>query len=225
MIKELRSLQRLGPGIDKKWIWSSTIDYKKSRCLLRKIDFTITDLNREIPCLGKALPKEVVYTIVLVDWIREAQNALFECCRSVIKKSFVYEKEAEYKKANKFFTAIRSFSVAHPANTTRHEEYGFDGSFLCEDMLSLKNHVPFLLYGENSCKALDMDGLHDKEKKETDDVIMYAYKVGNTETPFARPITFKIQDIYHVAELYIDRLYALDRYLAKQKKKDYEAII
>ena len=224
MIKELRSLSVLGPGIDKRWIWKSSVDYKKTRCLLRKIDFTITDLNREIADLNKPFPKEVIYTIALVDWIREAYNELVNCCRPDVIKSFEYGRQKELSDAKEFFKAVRSFVVAHPTSTTKHHSFGFDGSFLCEDIHPLKTHIPFLLYDENSCKSLDINGLHDKEKKETDDVLLYAYKIGNTETPFSKPITFKMQDIYCVAELFIDKLYSLDKYLAKQKKSDYEAI-
>ena len=223
MTKELKSLMHLGPGIDKRWIWKSDKDYQKSRCLLRKIDFTIADLNREMPALEKPLLKEIIYIIVLVDWIRELYNELIKCCRSEVLETYMEEKDEEFKKAKQFFKALRSFAVAHPANTTSHKEYGFDGKFLCEDLRPLKNHKSFLLYAPDACKALDMDGLHDKEKKETDDVIIYAYKIDNIETSFARPITFKMQDIYRVAELYIGKLYSLDKYLAKQKKREYEA--
>ena len=85
---ELRTLFSLGKGIDKRWIWKTPQDFKKSRCLLRKIDFTINDLNREIPYLKTPLPKEVVYTIVMIDWIREAFDTLVSCCRPDVITSF-----------------------------------------------------------------------------------------------------------------------------------------
>ena len=189
---------------------------------MNELHFTIIDLNREIPCLKTPHPKEVVYTIVIIDWIREAFDTLVSCCRPDVMTSFSSTREEEYKKAIKFFVAIRSFIVAHPSNTSRHKDYGFDGSFLCEDLNPLKSHIPFLIYDEKSCRAIDVEGLHEKTKKETDDVLMYAYRINDTDAPFARPISFRMEDVINVASLLIDRLYALDAYLAKLKKKDYK---
>ena len=59
-------------GVYKKWIWGDTYNYSRICDYIQKINYCIQDLNNEIEALAEPTMKEVVYVIVLVDWICEA---------------------------------------------------------------------------------------------------------------------------------------------------------
>lgn len=63
-------------GVYKKWIWGDTYNYSRICDYIQKINYCIQDLNNEIEALAEPTMKEVVYVIVLVDWICEAIEAI-----------------------------------------------------------------------------------------------------------------------------------------------------
>lgn len=116
----LKNIDNLSIGIDKQWIWKDKDNYYRSRDYLQKINFCIQDLNRELNNLCNPSMKEVVYIIVLIDWIREAVDAIPKILRPEVMEDYVYENEDMTNKSIDFFKAIRSFVVAHPLSTNRH---------------------------------------------------------------------------------------------------------
>lgn len=119
-VSELRNLNELNRGIHKHWIWGSEDKFSLSCDYLQKINYSIQDLNSEICNLCKPTMKEVVYVIVLVDWICEAVDSIHRILRKEVSCFLNISKEEDIQKAEKYFKAIRSFVVAHPLNTDRH---------------------------------------------------------------------------------------------------------
>ena len=226
MINKIRNLNDLRRGdvcgLYKRWIYKTPNTYHKVCDYLQKINYSIQDLNGEIECLSKISAKEIIYIISLVDWIIESFNAIKRGLKEVIVKDFVYLKSAEMDNATAYLKALRSFVVAHPLSTNRHKEFGFDGNFICIDITSsigplyvlLNNHLEYFYH-------LDYEGLKEKTFDETDDFYLRSYSEKDDGMRFSREIGSKIGYVYRVAELYVDAIYELDKYLAKQKKLRY----
>lgn len=220
-IKKLKTLSDININpLLKKWVLKNKADYSKVCDYLQKINYSLNDLNSEIECLQEIKAKDVVYIICLVDWIKEAYSAYVSTLKENIKKGFTFSKQSELYKANKYFTAIRSFVVAHPLNTDRHPAMGFDGNFICIDIATWSSILD-AFYPDKYYLHIDYDGIQRGVKDETDDLILRAYS-NDDKMKFSRSITCKMKDIYYVAELYFKALKELSKYLAKQKKADYE---
>ena len=73
---ELKNLNEIGKGIDKQWVWGNKDSYYRSCDYLQKINYCIQDLNREFHNLSDKTMKELVFIIVLVDWICERGNLI-----------------------------------------------------------------------------------------------------------------------------------------------------
>ena len=196
-------------------------DYPKICDYLQKINYSINDLNDEIPCLTKTERKDIVYVISLIDWIIEAFVACKNAIREVVIENFSFSKQRELNKAYEYFKALRSFVVAHPLSTNKHKNYGFDGNFICIDIAGW-NPVLDTFYPAKYYYHLDYDGIHNGIKDTSDDIILRSYSGKKDNWRFSRSVTCKMRDIYHVAELYIDGIYELNKYLSKQKKAMYE---
>ena len=110
--------------------------------------------------------------------------------------------------------ALRSFVVAHPLTTTDHSTYGMDGKLICVDIRLSTPHLSLL--DDKYFSYLDYDGYH-KGKQLDADFYLYGYSKEIENMTYSVYIGCSMSDIYHVAELYIDKLYTLDKYLSKQK--------
>ncbi|MCF0218087.1 MAG: hypothetical protein HUJ42_03560 [Malacoplasma sp.] len=226
-IDDLNRLKRNGiKGIYKHWIYKSAIDYNLVANYLQKISFSIGDINKELENnnLGR---KEIVFIIVVVNWIKESYNGVLSKIKEKIKEQFVsyYNNNEKLNKATKYFNAIRSYSVAHPMTTTRHKEYGFDGSFICVDLeikgaFSLAFNLSF--FDKNTkFYYLDYDGLH-KDRNDSHKYFLTSYSEDYDRYEFFKYISFSLEDILDVARIYIDLLLKLDLFLSKIKRKDYK---
>ena len=89
---ELKNLNEIGKGIDKQWVWGNKDSYYRSCDYLQKINYCIQDLNREFHNLSDKTMKELVFIIVLVDWICEAYTELPKILRKdIVDKDNVME--------------------------------------------------------------------------------------------------------------------------------------
>ena len=225
MIKKLQNFgdayRGCGEGLDKSWPLKSKHDYDMLHDFLQKINFCIQDLNGETDRLNNLCPKDIVYIIVLTTWVQEAVNKILDLYRPEILSGFSFDKENELEEANRYIKAIRSFVVAHPLSTDRHSKYGLDGNFICVDIYSTSsvNHSPLMRFSQHY--HLDFDGIHDYVDS-SDDFYLHCYSKKDDNMQFFRDIGCSISDIYQVAELYLSKLYALDRYLKRQKMLDYK---
>lgn len=220
-IKPIRNLNDLSKGLNKQWIWQRGNNYYRSCDYLQKINYCIQDLNQEIEVLDSPSMKEVIYVIVLVDWIREATTNLCKLLLTDVRDSFVYSHRLEIDKANNYLSAIRSFAVAHPLGTDRHSKYGFDGDKICVDIRNGTSMVTKVFARNEDWYHLDFSGLSYNAKDVPSDFIMLIYSKKKDNMHFFQCIGADFSDLYRVAELQIEKLYDLDRHLSHLRKKDW----
>lgn len=218
-LRNLNDIKRYGTrGIYKQWIYKNN-DYHKVCDFMQKISFCVQDLNNELKIVDKLESKDVVYIISLVDWLKGAYELIEKSIRENILGNFRFRKDKEFKQVKEFFTATRSFIVAHPSSTNRHGKFGFDGNFICTDIVvKIK---PFLkLLPEKTYYTLSINGI--ERKKTKCDFYLHSYSEKADKMRFMKFIGCNLNDIYLVARLYIEKLYELDKYLVKNiKRKDY----
>lgn len=206
-------------GIYKRWIYQKE-DYNKMCDYMQKINFSIQDLNSTADNLKVFDRKNVVYVISLVDWIREAFNAIIDVINPKVISNFHFLNQENLQNHAKYFKAMRSFVVAHPLNTTNHKEYGLDGNFICVDIREDIGHFPWVKMQDKY--ILTIDGLK-KEDCRNMDFYLYCYSDKDDNMSYFKKVGCRYSDIYETAKLYIEKLYALDNYLTKNaRKKEYE---
>lgn len=205
-------------GIYKHWIYVSMNDFHYVCDCLQKINYSIQDINGELTNNEFGM-KEIVYIISLVDWIKDSYNRILGKIKKEVSQKYVYSKSSELKLAKDYFVAIRSYIVAHPMNTTRHNKFGFDGDFVCIDLKTSDSPL-MLLIRENQFFNVDYYGLHNgKNKKHKYYLLSYSNSMDKNK--YFKYISFSIDDILNVARLYINSIYELDNFLVKLKRKDY----
>jgi len=174
-MEELRNLNDLNQGLQKQWIWGNNDNFNRSCDYLQKINYSIQDLNAEIKNLSNPTMKEVVFIIVLIDWIYEAVNSLQKILLSDIRDCFTYINDKEVKKAEKYLKAMRSFVVAHPLNTTRHKDYGLDGDMICVDIRTKTSMHTSTCPHNSEWFYLGIDGLQENAKDKSSDFVLCVY--------------------------------------------------
>lgn len=212
--KELRNLNRLNQAVYKKWIYNNDINRENCGNYLQKISNSITDYNKELKIIKKE-PKDIVYMIMLANWIKETVDAYIELVRYDILQGFQYE---ELKDENEYLKAIRSFVVAHPLSTNRHGKYKLDGGFICSDIV-INDNCLFALLHERDVYTINTLGLQIGKSKY--DYLLKVYSKDDN-MKFFKYICCSIEDITVCISKYIEKLYSFAAYLAKLKKKDYQ---
>lgn len=220
-MEPIRDLNDLRYGLNKRWIWRDVESYWHGRDCLRKIYYSIHDLNHEIGFLSERPMKEVVFIISLVDWIRDAYNSIYKLLNPAVVASFTYQNEEYAKKAKEYLLAIRSFIVAHPLSTNRHAKYGFDGDMICVDIKSKKDTLALALPNGKNWLYIGIEGVQEYGKDISHDFLLTFYSAKMDKMRFFKYMGASYSDLYEVARVQIDKLYALDKYLAKQKRADY----
>lgn len=220
-MESLTNLNDLRNGLYKRWVWRDMESYWRGMDCLQKINYSIQDLNNEISSLSERPMKEVVFVISLVDWICDALSSILKLLRPDIAVSFQYKNEEYCKKVKRYFKAIRSFVVAHPLNTTRHKEYGLDGDFICIDIRNKEYTLVSLQPNGINWFHLGFDGLQQYAKDIPYDFILMFYSQKMDQMKYFKYMSASYSDLYEVARVQINKLYALDKYLARQKRADY----
>ena len=218
MIEKIRNLNELKGGVQKRWPLKNKDEYFKLCDYLQKINFCIQDLNYEIEHNKKFGMKEIVFIIIQTVWIQEALDCIIKSYNKKVAAGFSYENDDKVEKATIYLKAIRSFVVAHPLTTSRHEIFGFDGNFICVDIRT--QDITFPLIKDESFYHLDIEGIHTQRCK-ADSFYLYTYSQTDDGMRFFRYIGCSIEDIIFAASLYVDKLYAFDKYLYKQKQSTY----
>ena len=218
-MEELRNLNDLDRGIHKQWIWGNKDNFYRSCDYLQKINYSIQDLNKEIKNLSETTMKEVVYVIVLVDWICEAVDSVHKMLRKEVIKFLNINDDAGLEQAKQYFKAIRSFVVAHPLNTDRHKAFGMDGDLICVDIRNRTSKLVETCSNSNDWYFLNLDGLQKNAQDASSDFVLYVYSQKMDQMRYFKYIRADFSDLYYVAKLQIERLYALDFKLSKLTKK------
>ena len=219
-MEELRNLNDLDRGIHKQWIWGTKDNYFRSCDYLQKINYSIQDLNAEIKNLSTPSMKDVIFVIALVDWICEAVKSIQEILRQDVLSGFIHNDDEEVKKAEKYFKAIRSFVVAHPLNTSRHKDYGLDGDLICVDVRSKISPIISTYSSNADWFFLGINGFQENAKNVSADFVLCGYSQKTDKMQYSKFIGANFSDLYYVANLQVEKLYALDKYLGKLRKKD-----
>ena len=155
-------------GFDKHWIWKDEKGnsmYSLSCDYLQKIMYCIAYLNDEIRNLAELSMKDVVYIIVLIDWLSDAVYRIKKLLPQKVNKKIAIEDDADTVKSGKYFDAVRSFIVAHPLNTDRHEAYGLVGDLICADVRSQLTGFERAFGNSLEWLYLGVDGLKKKYKR------------------------------------------------------------
>jgi len=220
ILEPLKNLEKLKGGINKRWIWKDTEAFNRSRDYLQKIGYSIQDINGELEYLAAPSMKDVVFVIVLIDWIREAVKALPALIRDDLIKGFVFLKQDELDRAEKYFIALRSFVVAHPLSTDRHKPLGLDGSQICVDVGGNTTGIMSLIK-EDEWKHFDLSGMHNGKGNGCADIVLKIYDKEKYDMRFFVFVKVNSADMFYVATLLIEKLYALDKYLAGLKMREW----
>lgn len=219
-MEELRNLSDLDRGIHKQWVWGTKDNYFRSCDYLQKINYSIQDLNAEIKNLSTPTMKDVIFVIALIDWICEAVKSIQEILLQDVLSGFTYKDDERVKKAEKYFKAIRSFVVAHPLNTGRHKDYGLDGDLICVDIRSKISSIISTYSNNADWFFLGIEGFQENAKDVSADFVLCSYSQKIDRMQFSKFIGANFSNLYYVAKLQVEKLYALDKYLGKLRKKD-----
>ena len=164
--------------------------------------------------------KDVIFVIALIDWICEAVKSIQEILRQDVLSGFIHKDDEEVKKAEKYFKAIRSFVVAHPLNTSRHKDYGLDGDLICVDVRSKISPIISTYSSNADWFFLGINGFQENAKNVSADFVLCGYSQKTDKMQYSKFIGANFSDLYYVANLQVEKLYALDKYLGKLRKKD-----
>lgn len=180
--------------------------------LLQKITYSVTDLNNLYSRKNEFKEKDIIYLITLVCWISYPVYKIVSNVDKTLLEEYVFKKDNELNEAYKYLCALRSFAIAHPLNTDRHVDYGFDGSKICVD-IRLPEVVKSIIDAEEA-KLLTVSGIEDNKEKRIGDYYLYIY-TNEDDYKSGQFIACFIEDLYDVAQLYIDKLCSLETFLYK----------
>ena len=216
----LKDLNGIGRGVDKLWVYKDLLHRELAHDYLQKINFSIQDINYLIGDSGRIERRtDVVSLIVMVDWIASSVWQYKNCLSEELMNVFWFSHQDDLEKCRAFLKALRSIVVAHPLNTDQHKDLGLDGDFACID---LRVSQPVFFANRNSVQRFGINGIEPYNNACNDDVYMYIYsKKANAQ--YFEFLIVDLADVVRVARVYIDKLYEIDKYLSKIRKKDYAA--
>lgn len=166
--------------------------------VIQKLNWNIADFNTLMNNIESK--KDVIYFIVLCDWITEACGCVYKAYDKYTS-GFAYLNESKRSDYNKNFKAIRSFMVAHPLNTDRHKNQGYDGTKKCIDI------------------SLNLSGFdkafHNYDRDDADFYLIY----------YADDVAYKNEghdysEIYSCVYYNVERIIKFGKYLSNIRKKD-----
>lgn len=220
-LKLVKNLDMIGRGVNKRWIYKDDLQRELAHDYLQKINYSVQDINDLLEPSGRLEKRtDIVSLIVMVDWIADSVYQYKKCLLKKVMDSFAYSQQFQVERSYRYLKAIRSFIVAHPLDTSKHETLGLDGNVVCVD---LRVSQPFLFNArESRAQRFGIDGIKVYDRAHTDDIYLYVYSK-DSGAQFFDFLIVDLADVLAVACVYIDLLHALDAYLSKLRKKDYVA--
>lgn len=211
-IKDLGGLKRRSHrGLYKKGHCTSKLKYSLACDYLEKIGYSLQDISAE---LQKKLNRSTfICVIAYTCWIQESINELKKCYKSYVFNNFSFDVSIIEENDN-FLKAIRSFVLAHPVTTTRHKNYGFDGTLRCIDIRENGQDVTFPFIKDENKFYIDVYGKSSYNDQKVD-YWLYVYDDNVYENIFKQYIGVSISTICKVINDYVDYLYALDKHMSK----------
>ena len=196
------------------------IDDDKELCAL--IKRSVLTENIEADCCnsgkeGLEKLKEKDYQLVVLDVMMPGMDG-FETLEQIRKESNL--------PILMFTSKIDSVSKVRGlrAGADDYLRIPFDMDELIARILSLVRRYTRFNQSGGLPQQLDFDGLKGEAKEKEADFVLYVYSQKTDGMQFFKYIGVDFQDLYHVAELQIEKLYDLDKYLGKLKKKDFEVV-
>ena len=226
-IEPLKTTDGLGEGkggIWKKWPWKDPDHYELMSDLILKANYSIQDFNSTIKDGFSPNIKDTVFLVALATWIKDAYWQInYACLKEVIRAKFEFSRQNELTEARNYLEAVRSIVIAHPLNSTRHEEYGFgpEGR-ICIDVRrkSLLDSYP-----GRAIYRITPKGFEETDSVEDNEIALMTCHSTQAEIGklHFEKCCLDMCDIRNSAQVYIDALYELDRHLGRLRKKDFEA--
>ena len=226
-IEPLKTTDGLGEGkggIWKKWPWKDPDHYELMSDLILKANYSIQDFNSTIKDGFSPNIKDTVFLVALATWIKDAYWQInYACLKEVIRAKFEFSRQNEFTEARNYLEAVRSIVIAHPLNSTRHEEYGFgpEGR-ICIDVRrkSLLDSYP-----GSAIYRITPKGFEETDSVEDNEIALMTCRSTQAEIGklHFEKCCLDMCDIRNSAQVYIDALYELDRHLGRLRKKDFEA--
>lgn len=226
-IEPLKTTDGLGEGkggIWKKWPWKDPDHYELMSDLILKANYSIQDFNSTIKDGFSPNIKDTVFLVALATWIKDAYWQInYACLKEVIRAKFEFSRQNEFTEARNYLEAVRSIVIAHPLNSTRHEEYGFgpEGR-ICIDVRrkSLLDSYP-----GRAIYRITPKGFEETDSVEDNEIALMTCRSTQAEIGklHFEKCCLDMCDIRNSVQVYIDALYELDRHLGRLRKKDFEA--
>ena len=91
-----------------------------------------------------------------------------------------------------------------------------DGNLTCIDIKLPGKYLGIV--PQKDIAHLDYEGLHESTSKNAD-FYLYAFSTKIEKKDISIHIGCCMHDIYHIAELYIEKIYELDKHLQKEKNR------
>lgn len=217
----LGDLNEIGKGIDKRWIYKDDLARELAHDYLQKINYSIQDINNLLQESGRIEKRtDAIATVVMIDWIAESVRGYKGCLLSNLLSGFCFSLQEDLRKSHSFIKGIRSFIVAHPLDTYKHGQFGFDGDVICIDLRSRK--PASFRHGSIDAKRVGINGIEEYDTERDSDLYLFVYsKQANAK--FFQHLVIDFAEVIQVGQIYIEQLYEIDRYLRKLRKKDYAA--
>lgn len=212
-IKDLNGLKRGDHlGLYKKGHCVSSEKYQLVCDYLEKINYSLQDISTEY----QKKPNNSVFICIIAYacWIQQSINELKKCYKPYVLENFAYD-ETIIKENDCFLKAIRSFVLAHPFTTTRHKEYGFDGTLYCIDIRANGSDMALFPLANNDDKYyIDVKGRvkYDHQKV---DYWLYIYNDKKYGNRFKQYIGISVDTICKIVNDYVNYLYALDKHMSE----------
>lgn len=216
----LRDLSDL-KGFDKRWPAKDGLEFALAQNYLLKVNYSIQDFNELLK--GDSFPtsRDMVLMVVYVDWISDAVRQLANCYKDEAISDFGYSQQEQLKRAVAYFRAVRSFVVAHPLKTDNHGDFGLGGDLVCAD---IRRRGGFMDIVRPPFRRVTMEkGLEEVDHLPETDAVLAVYSRRNGAL-YLEHIGLDLKDVRLVAELKIDRIYEMGKYLSKLKKKDFPSL-
>ena len=180
--------------------------------IVQKIVYTVQDLNNEYIYTNELTMKDVMYRISLVCWIQQSLELLEKKIDSTILDGFSFVDEDKLKTVKKYLLALRSFTVAHPLETDRHHKFSLDGSKICVDIRTREMVELVFGVGKIEAKRFSFDGIKASTDVQSGDYYLYIYS-SEDDFNMGEFIACYLADLYETAQLYINKLCALEQFL------------
>ena len=207
-------------GLHKRWIYKDEPTRQIVGDYLQKINFSVQDINEVLRDISYN-NKNIVFLVTAVDWIVESVHQISDSFSKNILNGFAFTRKNEYELAYKYLKAMRSFLVAHPLKTEKHSDFSFDGRYICMDVIQCDNSTINMLWHKEECfRYINHEGMFTGHSQKSD-FYLHCYSSDFYENKYNVYVGIKLNDILEVARLAIKKVYELDIFFSKLKRKDF----